>query len=310
VMRSQTYALTHMRKKIIFLTQLRDTTLPNMLSRWQSNDYERGAKEADIALLTEYLRWKRGFLERRALEDRIKKIDFKNPEQDRQRLIWACNDIKKGIDDKLGKRNEISSQNEWLKDSENEVRIAFEFFYEEVIGQIPMMNTALDDIDPKKMIAKENLKWEQTHVLNRFEKSIQRFHEKISSLPEIGSPFHTLPWIINQFLIAMKQHRNERKWAIGQLWLRLILALILELKKIRFEVMMKEVEYRQKIRWEKLSWREKTSLSTKVIWVINSLESARFLPWVDLTQPWKMKFEGMKGELQKIITQLSPTTEV
>jgi hypothetical protein len=303
LMRSQSYALNKLRKRIEFLTELRDATIPEMLSRWQSNDYSREDKQTDIALLTGYLRRKRGFLERRALEDRIKKIDFSNPERDRQRLNWACNDIIKGINDTLGKIHEIASQSEWLRDSERQVRSAFELFYDEVIGQIPRMNESLEGVNPQNMWEEEDLKGEQAHVLNQFEKTVQRFHEKISNLPEIGNPFHNLRWIIEYFLTALKQHRSERKKAIGKVWLRLILALILEFKQIRYEVMIQETEYRQKIRWDKLSLREKAQLQSKLESVLHSIEHERLLPQVELTQSGKTKFEEMIKRLESEIEQ-------
>ena len=50
-MRSQSYAQRKLKARIGQLTELRDTHIPEILSRWQSNEYAREAKEADIAFL-------------------------------------------------------------------------------------------------------------------------------------------------------------------------------------------------------------------------------------------------------------------
>lgn len=51
LMRSQSYAQRKLKARIGQLTELRDTHIPEILSRWQSNEYAREAKEADIAFL-------------------------------------------------------------------------------------------------------------------------------------------------------------------------------------------------------------------------------------------------------------------
>jgi hypothetical protein len=42
------------------------------------------------------------------------------------------------------------------------------------------------------MAHEANLSGEQTHVLNPFLKTIERFHEHLSKLPGVGNPYHTL----------------------------------------------------------------------------------------------------------------------
>jgi hypothetical protein len=131
-------------------------------------------------------------------------------------------------------------------------------------------------------------------------KTIERFHEHLSKLPGVGNPYHTLTWLIDNFLTIMRQHRSERKQAIGRAWIRLILSFILELKKIRYEVMLREVEHRQKIRWDSLSEREKKSLVMKVWRVRDSLENVRFLPDIELKEGWQRIFQEMIWVLDQI----------
>lgn len=301
LIRSQRYATLGLKNKIEFLRKFRDEIIPTILLRWQRTDYMEVDKKTDVADLIAELEWSLAYHERRALEDRIKKIDFQNPEQDRQRLIWACNDIIKATSDKLGKQNEISAQTEWLRDSERQVRSAFELFYDEIMAQIPRLNQSLHSVDPKTMWDNINLSWEQAHDFNSFQKMIQRFHERNSSLPLVGNPFHTLWWLVTEYLEALSEHRRERKWAIGKNGLRLTLSFLLELKKIRFEVMVKEAEYRQKIRWDAMNVREKSNLVIKIWHVRDSLENVRFLPDIELKEGWQKLFEGMISELNRII---------
>ena len=86
LLRSQPYATTQMQKKIKFLTELRDDLIPAILLKWQRKDYSQEEKQRDRAKLIVELENSLSYYERRALEDRIKKIDFKNSERDRQRL--------------------------------------------------------------------------------------------------------------------------------------------------------------------------------------------------------------------------------
>lgn len=60
------------------------------------------------------------------------------------------------------------------------------------MAQIPRLNQALEGVDPQNMTPDENLKGNQTHTFNIFLRNIQRFHERIGSLPLVGNPFHTL----------------------------------------------------------------------------------------------------------------------
>lgn len=306
LIRSQRYASEKLRKKIVFLWDFRNDVIPTLLLRWQRVAYTIEEKQRDVATLIGDLEWSLAYHERRALEDRIQKIDFQNPEHDRQRLIWACNDIIKAIEDKLGKQNEISAQTDWLRDSERQVRSAFEPFYEEAMLHIPALNQALHGVEPRDMSLEENLRGNQTHAINAYLKIIERFYERLSALPEVGKPYHTLPWLMSGFLESMNLHRKQRKWAIGKEWIRLLLSFLLELKKIRFHVMNKEAEYRIKVRWDGMSRAEKLNLKSKVDRVRDSLEHTRFLPDIELTLKWQDLFAGMIGELMEIAQALTP----
>lgn len=120
---------------------------------------------------------------------------------------------------------------------------------------------------------------------------IERFSEQIALLPQIGNPYHTLPGLIVNYREKMKSHRSWRKGAIGKEGIRLTLAFFLELKKIRYQVMMKEAEYRMKVRGEGMTQSEKENLQKKVIRVRDSLENTRFLPDIDLKPEGQEKFE-------------------
>ncbi len=249
LIRSQRYATLRLKNKIEFLRKFRDEIIPTILLRWQRTDYTEADKNSDVADLIAELEWSLAYHERRALEDRIKKIDFQNPEQDRQRLIWACNDIIKATSDKLWKQNEISAQTEWLRDSERQVRSAFELFYGEIMAQIPRLNQALEGVDPQNMTPDENLKGNQTHTFNIFLRNIQRFHERIGSLPLVGNPFHTLTWLVENYLKSMAYHRKERKWAIGKTGVLMTHDFLLEIEKIHIDARAKLAENREKMKW-------------------------------------------------------------
>lgn len=117
-----------------------------------------------------------------------------------------------------------------------------------MVIQIPLLNDALKGFDPDSISEEENLKGEQVHQLRAFIRVVERYNEELSRIPEIGSPFNTIKRVVGIFLLRIKEHRNQRKQAIGRLGVRHILSLILELKRIRYEVILKETEHRVKIR--------------------------------------------------------------
>lgn len=308
LIRSQRYAKEKLREKTKSLRELRDEIIPSMRRRWEDSAYGIEEKRRDVAFLRSVLIWQHNFHEKRAL-DRIEKIAFIHPEQDRQRLFWAGNDIITGIEQKIGKNNEISSQTEWLLDSERQVRNAFEPFYEEIMLQIGQLNQVLEWFNPDTFGETQNLTGVQAHAFNTFLKIVERYREALWKTPEIGAPFERIPWVVNGYLQSIEQHRAERKKSIGKVWVRHTLAFILELKKIRYEIMMKEAEYRIKVRWEGMSRREKGNLRGKIERVRDSLANTRFLPDIDLLPAGQTKFEDMIESLTWLIESLSPESE-
>ncbi|GAB0174178.1 MAG: hypothetical protein HHAS10_00570 [Candidatus Altimarinota bacterium] len=304
LLRSQRHAKVGLERKLKNLKRIRDDDIPAIILRWQRKDYDDDKKRQDLAVLEKELKGKTGYHERRAREDRIQKIRFQHPEQDKLRLIGACNDMIRAIEEKIGKRNGILGQAEWIRDSERQARSAFERFYEEVIREIPELNALLDGFDPNKVDETENLKGEQTHRLKEFIRIIERYHEELGKIPEIGAPFHRIKGVIESFTKSMKQHRSQRKGAIGKLGVRHILSLILELKKIRYEVMMKEAEYRIKVRGDGMLEHERKNLIRKIEEVRDSLLNQRFLPQIALKSTGQEIFKSMVTELTKVIAHL------
>lgn len=122
LMRSQHHALESLEKKKEFLSELKDEAIPEMLLRWQRIGYSDEEKTSDIATLVILLEKSLSYNERRALEDRIQRINLDHPERDRMKLIGACNDLMREMESKIEKHAEIWRQLEWIRAREKSIR--------------------------------------------------------------------------------------------------------------------------------------------------------------------------------------------
>jgi hypothetical protein len=263
-------------------------------------------KENDLAILEELLQKKLSYNERRALEDRIRKIQLDHPERDRLRLVGACNDLIKETQKKIEKNAEISRQLAWIRNQEKALRISFDHFYDEIIGAIEELNAVMTWSDPRTLREDEPLEGIQTNKLNQFWKIVENFmwlpHFQIT----LWHPFHTIRGTIAWKAIDMKNHRNGWKKTVRKEWLKITLSLILSLKEIRYHMIQEEVEHHMRVRPHMTLW-EKRKLRAKVTKTRISLEQIRFLPEVELLEWWRTKFLAMITDLRAKEALLSPS---
>lgn len=306
MLRWQQHALDSLKRKIEFLSEIRDDLIPALIIRWQRPWYTEDEKKNDLAILEELLQKKLSYNERRALEDRIRKIQLDHPERDRLRLVGACNDLIKETQKKIEKNAEISRQLAWIRNQEKALRISFDHFYDEIIGAIEELNAVMTWSDPRTLREDEPLEGIQTNKLNQFWKIVENFmwlpHFQIT----LWHPFHTIRGTIAWKAIDMKNHRNGWKKTVRKEWLKITLSLILSLKEIRYHMIQEEVEHHMRVRPHMTLW-EKRKLRAKVTKTRISLEQIRFLPEVELLEWWRTKFLAMITDLRAKEALLSPS---
>lgn len=306
LLRSQKYALKHLEDKKEFLEHIRDNIAPEILLVFASQS-EQEKKQA-IAGLIEKLSRKLSYNEQRALKYRIEKIAFTNIEQDRQRLIGACNDIIKEIDIKLQKNKEIGLQLEWLRQGERMNRKNFEAFYQHMMESISQMAPVFDNIGISQLDSNFELEWVQAHKLLWFWKKVSEFTTTIlPRIPMLWHPFEMIHSTLSDGLAEFQRHRSLSSRR-GSMWiseLRITISFILKLKKIYYSILSAQIRHHKKIRGNTLSETEQINLRSKIKQFLFSLDHIKLLKQVHLREKIDQEFSVMRSSLEWVLKELS-----
>lgn len=299
LIRSQLYAIDGMHEDVTHIDGLMQDDILMLLLKWKDPTYPRANREKDIATIIASLEQKRGYNIERALKDRLRRIAYDHPERDKNRINGAYGDLRNAKSDKYSKSSEISHQTGWLVHQVSSQSQALDTLYQGILSHI---EDGKDLFDIKKGEVRETgftLTLEQQQHIDQIRSIFRNFLILMNSGKwiSLGAPYHTLGKMIAMADIELRdKHKNKEDhfWYLVN-----TLKLILDLKMIRTDVFLLEMEHQYKLAGkQKISDYHLRSILEKIDIHREQFQNVKFLPNIELKSDWQSRFENMTKRLQ------------